>query len=156
MIRHRPHGLGHAYRLEPDQRVPARPVEGEPVILGATTGSDVTDLSVELIVSGQTRRLPLEPVRVGGGPTAGTGATTGHLAAAAARLVRRGRQAWSVRLDPLVAGTHVAYRFIDDGRGQRTRRFDFARARVRDEVQSKHAVLPKWSANHGRYEAGAA
>ncbi len=125
MIRHRPHGLGHAYRLEPDQRVPARPIEGEPIILGATTGSNVTDLSVELTIDRRTRRLPLEPVRVGSGPTAGASSTAGHLAAAAARLVGRGRQAWSVRLDPLVAGTHVAYRFVADGRRQRTRRFGF-------------------------------
>lgn len=123
MIRHRPHGLGHAYRLEPDQRVPARPIEGEPIILGATTGSDVTDLSVELTVGGRTRRLPLERVQAQGGPVAGAGA--GHLAAAAGRLVGRGRQAWSVRLDPLVAGTHVAYRLVADGGRQRTRRFGF-------------------------------
>ncbi len=125
MIRHRPHGLGHAYRLEPDQRVPARPIEGEPIILGATTGSDVTDLSVELTVGGRTRRLPLERVRAGAGPAASGGAIAGHLASAATRQVGLGRQAWSVRLDPLVAGTHVAYRFVADGPRQRTRRFGF-------------------------------
>jgi alpha-glucosidase (family GH31 glycosyl hydrolase) len=139
MIRHRPHGLGHPYRQEPDQRVPARPIEGEPIILGATTGSDVTDLSVELTIDRRTRRLPLEPVRVGGGPAAGAGFTAGHLAAAAARLVGRGRQAWSVRLDPLVAGTHVAYRFVADGRRQRTRRFGF--------------VVAGWSSAGGRLVA---
>jgi len=136
MIRHRPYGLGHAYRLEPDQRVPARPIEGQPIILGATTGSDVTDLSVELTIDGRTRRLPLEPVQVEGGPTAGAGAPVGHLAAAAARLVGRGRQAWSVRIDPLAAGTHVAYQFVADDRRERTRRFD--------------VVVAGWSAAGGR------
>jgi alpha-glucosidase (family GH31 glycosyl hydrolase) len=125
VIRHRPYGLGHAYRQEPDQRVPARPVEGEPIELGATTGSDVTALSVELTIDGRTRRIPLEPVPVGGRPTAGAGATAGHLAAAAARQAGRGRRAWSVRLDPLVAGTHVAYRFVADGGRQRTRQHGF-------------------------------
>ncbi|HSW43922.1 MAG TPA: TIM-barrel domain-containing protein [Patescibacteria group bacterium] len=137
MIRHRPHGLGHAYRLEPDQRLPANPVEGDPIILGATTGSDVTDLAVELTVGGQTRRLPLGRVQAEGGPVLGAGA--GHLAAAAARLVGRGRQAWSVRLDPLVAGTRVAYRFVADGRRQRTRRFGF--------------VVAGWSPAGGRLAA---
>ena len=137
VIRHRPHGLGHAYRLEPDQRVPARPIEGQPIILGATTGSDVTHLSVELTVGGRTRRLPLERVQAQGGPVAGAGA--GHLAAAAARLVGRSRQAWSVRLDPLLAGTHVACRFVADGPRQRTRRFDF--------------VVAGWSSAGGRLAA---
>ncbi len=30
MIRHVPFGRGHAYRLEPDQRIPAWPVADEP------------------------------------------------------------------------------------------------------------------------------
>ena len=40
MIRHRPFGLGHPYRLEADQRVPARPVADEPIALRATTAGD--------------------------------------------------------------------------------------------------------------------
>jgi alpha-glucosidase (family GH31 glycosyl hydrolase) len=141
VIRHRPHGLGHPYRLEPDQRVPARPIDGEPIILGATTGPDVTDLFVELAVGGRTRRLPLGRVQTEDGPalTAGAGAPAGHLAAAAARLVGRGRQAWSVRLDPLAAATQVAYRFVADGGRQRTRRFDF--------------VVAGWSSAGGRLTA---
>lgn len=137
MIRHRPFGLGHAYRLEPDQRVPANPVEGEPITLGTTTGSGVATVSVELTIDGQESRVPLEPVRAGDGPVAGAGA--GHLAAAATRLTGSGRQAWSVRLDPLVAGTRVAYRFVADGQRQRTRRFGF--------------VVAGWSSAGGRLVA---
>ena len=137
MIRHRPHGLGHVYRLEPDQRVPARPIEGEPIELGATTGPDVAELAVELTVGGQTRQLPLERVQAEDRPATGAGA--GHLDVAAARLAGRGRQAWLVRLDPLVAGTHVAYRFVADGWRQRTRRFGF--------------VVAGWSSAGGRLAA---
>ena len=134
MIRHRPYGLGHAYRLEPDQRTPTHPTEGEPIVLGATTGADVTALTVEVTVDGRIRHLPLEPMLAADGPTMDVGA--GHLAAAAARQVGRGRRAWSVRLDPLVAGTRVSYRFVaDDGRG-RTRRFGF--------------VVAGWSSAGGR------
>ncbi|HMC02924.1 MAG TPA: hypothetical protein VKI23_02260, partial [Cellulomonadaceae bacterium] len=137
MIQHRPHGLGHAYRPEPDQRVPARPIESEPIILGATTDAGATDLSVELTIEGRTQRLALRPVAAARGPAEGAGA--GHLAAAAIRQVGWGRRAWSVRLDPLVAGTHVAYRFVADDRRQRTRRFDF--------------VVAGWSSVGGRLAA---
>ncbi len=122
MIRHRPFGLGHPYRLEPDQRVPARPVEGEPIDLRATTGPEVTAVAVELSIDRRGSRLPLEPVTAAAGSSAGTGA--GHLAAAAARQVGRGRRAWSVRLNPLAAGTRVAYRFVADGGRERTQQFD--------------------------------
>ena len=37
MIRHRPRGRGHPYLVEPDQRVPVRPVAGEAFELRATT-----------------------------------------------------------------------------------------------------------------------
>jgi len=134
MIRHRPHGLGHPYRVEPDQRVPTLPIEGEPIILGATTGHDIAELSIELTIDGRTRRVPLERARAGDGAASGAG--TGHLAGAAARVTGRGRQAWALRLDPLAPGTRVAYRFVaEDGR-QRTRRFEF--------------VVGGWSSSGGR------
>jgi len=121
MIRHRPFGLGHPYRLELDQRVPARPIEGEPIELRVTTDPSVDDVSVELTIDGQTRALPLKRVsrdqqrrQVGGG----------HLDAAAARETESGRIPWSARLDPLPAGTTIGYRFIGDAGRLRTRRCD--------------------------------
>ena len=39
MIRHRPTGRGHAYQLEPDQRVPTIPVAGAPIELRVTTAN---------------------------------------------------------------------------------------------------------------------
>lgn len=133
MIRHRPFGLGHAYRQEPDQRVPPRPVEGEAIELRATTDRDLRDLSVELTIDGRTRVLSLDRVRPTG--AAGT-AGAGHLDAAAVREAASDRQAWSVRLEPLTAGAHIAYRFIGDGGRQRTRRFE--------------AVVAGWSPVGGR------
>lgn len=123
MIRHRPFGLGHPYRLELDQRVPARPIEGEPIELRVTTDRGVRDVSVELIIDGVTRTMPLATVprdprrRQTGG---------GHLDAAAARETESDRIPWSVRLDPLPAGSTIAYRFVGDAGRLHTRRFDVA------------------------------
>lgn len=118
MIRHRPYGLGHPYRLEPDQRVPVRPVEGEPIELRATTDRGVAELAVELSVDGETRVLPVARVT----RQSGTGETgAGHLDAAAARETSSDREAWAIRLDPLAAGAAMAYRFVADGGHRRTR-----------------------------------
>ncbi len=119
MIRHRPFGRGHAYRLEPDQRVPARPVAGEPIELRATTDSGVDHLAVELLVDGVRSEEPLEQIdAVESGPTA----AGGHLAAAAAGLTARDRRAWRIRLAALDAGSSLTYRFRTGSRA--TRWFD--------------------------------
>jgi 1,3-alpha-isomaltosidase len=121
MIRHRPFGLGHPYRLELDQRVPTRPVEGEPIELRVTTDPSVADVSVDLKIDGRRRRLPLK--KVSRDPRRRP-AGAGHLDAAAARETESGRIAWSVRLDPLPAGTTIGYRFVGDNGRLHTRRFD--------------------------------
>jgi alpha-glucosidase (family GH31 glycosyl hydrolase) len=123
VIRHRPFGLGHAYRLERDQRVPSRPVEEEPVELRATTAADVRMLSVELSIDGQTRSEAMDLVSSESAAASGSG--TGHLDAAAAREPDSGRLGWTLTLPPLHAGTRVSYRFVADAGRQRTRRFDF-------------------------------
>lgn len=119
MIRHRPLGLGHPYRLELDQRVPSRPAANEAIELGATTGANVAVLEVELSVDGVRRVERLEPVDLGASTTS---ASDGHLAAAAAKLVGAGRRAWRLTLPGLPAGTPVEYRFR--GGGSHTRRFE--------------------------------
>ncbi len=119
MIRHRPHGLGHPYRLEADQLVPAQPVAGEPIEFRATTHRRVEQLEVEIDVDGATRRRQAQ--RLDGTDASRVG--PGHLAAAAARAIGRGRVAWSVWIDPLPAGSQVRYRFIAGDRT--TRRFSF-------------------------------
>jgi alpha-glucosidase (family GH31 glycosyl hydrolase) len=128
VIRHCPFGLGHPYRLELDQRVPARPVEGQPIELRATTDPEMTDLSVELTIDGRTRVLHLskvDPHSLGTGPASVAGTTgVGHLDAAAARETASHRQPWMIRLDPLPAGKRIAYRFVGDAGRARTRRFE--------------------------------
>lgn len=66
--------------------------------------------------------LRLEKVHRAQPPAGEAGA--GHLDAAVAREAASERQAWSVRLDPLTAGTPIAYRFVGDAGRQRTRRFE--------------------------------
>jgi alpha-glucosidase (family GH31 glycosyl hydrolase) len=157
MIRHRPFGLGHPYRLEPDQRVSVWPVEGAPIEQRATSGSDLDDVVVELTVDGRASRLSLEPTASGEGrspgepvsahgqppsATDGQPAATdgrraaGHLAGAATRQAGRGRRAWSVSVGPYPAGTRLSYRFVGDRGRQRTRRFE--------------VVVAGWTSSGGR------
>jgi alpha-glucosidase (family GH31 glycosyl hydrolase) len=108
VIRHRPFGRGHAYRLEEDQRVPARPAAGEPIELRATTDPGVEHLAVELSIDGVRRDESCERID---GAASGPSAAGGHLAAAAAKLTGRGRRTWRIQLPALDAGTSLAYRF---------------------------------------------
>jgi alpha-glucosidase (family GH31 glycosyl hydrolase) len=115
MIRHRPEGRGHAYLVEPDQRVPVQPVAGRPLELRATTGDDVSRLWLELERAGRSERI--EAVRV---PRAApeprpVGETT-HLSVAADGSGRGTRPEWRVVLDELEAHESLRYRFAaDDG-----------------------------------------
>lgn len=107
MIRHRPAGLGHPYRLEPDQRVPVHPVAGEPMELCATTDQATENLDVEIQIDGVTSRF----------------AATSRLSPAPSGPTERPRRAWSLQLDAPTSGIRVAYRFI--GRRSKTRWFTF-------------------------------
>jgi alpha-glucosidase (family GH31 glycosyl hydrolase) len=134
VIRHRPFGLGHPYRLEPDQRVPARPVAGEPIELRATTDHGVDTLAAELVVEGIPRvalAAVVDPVAARDAPP------TGHLAAAAVGLhPSRARRVWRLGLGALPAGASVRYRFRA-GKSH-TRWFGF--------------VVASWEAEGGRLE----
>jgi alpha-glucosidase (family GH31 glycosyl hydrolase) len=113
VILHRPRGRGHAYRLEPDQRVPAQPVAAELLELRATTPAGVAAVTLEMTADGHPSRLPLEPFEpVADDREAGSAADEGHLSAAAAPAARRGRQAWRVRVMAGPAGTRLRYRFV--------------------------------------------
>src|SRR5687768_9607946 len=91
VIRHRPFGLGHPYRVEPDQRVPPEPEAGEPIELRATAPADVPAVDLLVEIAGRPLRIACRPLRDDelAGPPA-----SGHLAAAAARPTGRGRLAW--------------------------------------------------------------
>lgn len=123
MIRHRPAGRGHPYLIEPDQRVPLRPLAGEPFELRVTTNGSDSPPQLELEADGQIRLLPLEPrgparpdvVSDYGVPAPRVG--DGHLADALARLgEQRGRTAWSAMVSPLEQGR---YRFRNGKGGTR-------------------------------------
>lgn len=125
MIRHRPFGRGHAYLIEPDQRVPAQPVEGERIELRASTDGGVDGGHLELEVDGRGVHLPLvrfEPSDPDQVTAASVGPDAGHLAAAAARTRGHGRSAWRATLPAQRAGTRLRYRFVTTG-GARTRWF---------------------------------
>jgi alpha-glucosidase (family GH31 glycosyl hydrolase) len=109
MIRHRPAGRGHAYLLEPDQRVPVIPVAGEPVELRATTRGEVAPPIVDLWVDGARSAHAMEPAPVSDGTAPRS--SEGHLAAAANGRVAPGLRAWRCVLPPMGAGTRLRYRF---------------------------------------------
>ncbi|HEY8724001.1 MAG TPA: TIM-barrel domain-containing protein [Gaiellaceae bacterium] len=109
MIRHRPEGRGHAYLVEPDQRVPTQPVAGNALELRATTGEGVGELWLDLERQGVTERI--EASRVSPLDEVVRTAQTTHLSAAADGTGRGRRPEWKVVLDGLSAGERVRYRF---------------------------------------------
>jgi 1,3-alpha-isomaltosidase len=117
MIRHRPSGRGHAYQLEPDQRVPASPVAGAPIELRATTDGGAGAPMLELEIDERPHQVSTEPFGIAGNE-AGSG--DGHLAAAASAQGGGGRSAWRAILPPQAAGTRLRYRFRS-ATGSRTR-----------------------------------
>jgi alpha-glucosidase (family GH31 glycosyl hydrolase) len=132
VIRHRPFGLGHPYRLEPDQRVPTIPIAGEAFELRATTDRAVRAVQVELELAGKRRRLSAR--HAAPESTVATSAA-GHLAAAASGKEASDRRSWVVRPDPLPFGTGLRYRFLAKrrGRGQQTAWYSVVPARWHDE-----------------------
>ena len=116
MIRHVPAGSGHPYLIEPDQRLPLRPVAGEPFELRATAPDGLDALGLELVRDGRSERVdarrrgpaPAEiDLRWGRTATAGTG----DLTDTARPPEQEGRASWAVELPGLPAGTKLAYRF---------------------------------------------
>jgi alpha-glucosidase (family GH31 glycosyl hydrolase) len=130
VIRHRPTGRGHAYQLEPDQRVPAWPVSDEPLELRVTVGPDDPPPTVELETDGQRSVLGMEPLAHG---TTAPGVVDGHLAAAATAMAGRRRRAWRAVLRPMAAGTRLRYRFASATGGGLTRWFSVTVAGWRAE-----------------------
>ncbi|GAA4532775.1 TIM-barrel domain-containing protein [Nonomuraea ferruginea] len=117
MIRHRPFGSGHPYAETEDQRVPARPLDGEPVELRVRAAPGVTSVVCEWVTDGGPPvELPL--TRAGSPGAEASGGDGGHLAAAQARATRAAAGAWAVSTPALEAGRRYSYRFrAADGRG---------------------------------------
>src|SRR4051794_35087651 len=111
-----PEGRGHPYERDPDQRVPFRPIAGEPVELRVTAPDGLAAVDVEL---GDGRRLaatsrgsavPDEDPRHGRTRRAGEG----HLSSATS-YEGEGRCAWVATVDGLPAGAVLRYRFVAEG-----------------------------------------
>ena len=120
MIRHRPFGLGHPYKVEADQRVPSQPVAGEPIELRATAPATVVALNLLIEIDGRRQRLTTHPSS-DDDPTSASG--PGHLASAASRSTMVGRRSWSIVLPALAAGSRLSYRFESGDGRERTRIF---------------------------------
>lgn len=125
MIHHRPEGRGHRYLVEPDQRVPLRPLEGEPFEVRVTTERGVEAVRVELDVNGTITTVDAE-LRGDAVPEVDPvwGVTAprvdeGHLGDAVARLGEQpGRSSWAAR----APGVPLRYR-VSAG-GEQTEWFD--------------------------------
>jgi alpha-glucosidase (family GH31 glycosyl hydrolase) len=136
MIRHRPTGRGHAYLVEPDQRVPVQPLAGERVELRATTAAGVAGVVVDVEIDGKLHTLAAvaKGAAVAADDLSSPPPGSGHLDAAASGRGRGAdRLAWTVTLDAPEQG-HVRYRFSTNGGApMRTRWFEFGVARWQKE-----------------------
>jgi alpha-glucosidase (family GH31 glycosyl hydrolase) len=148
MIRHRPFGLGHPYRLEPDQRVPPIPMAGDPFDVRATASNDVEGVRVQMDSDGSHG---IVEARVN--PTNVDGPSDGHLAEAASRPSQRGRS-WVAQLGPLPPGSRLRYRFIGEGPAgqQQTRWFSVSPGRW--ETDRGRLVLSGDASGRGRLIPG--
>jgi alpha-glucosidase (family GH31 glycosyl hydrolase) len=109
MIRHRPSGSGHAYRLDIDQRDPVDPDTGLPLELGARVSAGVSEVLLEAEVGSQRRTVAAVPHAAGGRAVVGIG----HLAGAQAAAGHAG--GWTAELVGLQRGDVVRYRFTATG-----------------------------------------
>jgi len=121
MIRHRPSGSGHAYRIDIDQRDPVDPDAGLPLELGARVSAGVSQVLLEAEVAGLRRIVAAIRRSAGGRAVVGVG----HLAGAQAGGNQDG--GWTAELVGLQRGDVVRYRFTATGRTgaqERTRWFE--------------------------------
>lgn len=114
MIPHRPHGSGHPYLADPDQRTPRHPAAGDHITIRAVTHPDVEHLDVEVDADGDLTDVPAAPAEPdrpdgisGGGHLADAATSTGNLDEAAC---------WQATIGPYDAGTTVRYRLADGAR----------------------------------------
>jgi alpha-glucosidase (family GH31 glycosyl hydrolase) len=125
VIRHRPAGRGHPYLVEPDQRVPLRPLVGRPFELRATTRDDVESVRAEFELDGERVELdalgrgPAVPEVVTDYGRVARRSEEGHLADASRLGEQPGRVWWAAQAPPLAAGTRLRYRFASGGRRTR-------------------------------------
>ncbi len=105
-LHHHPFGTGHAYLIGMDDRVPHRPLRGEPFALHVRTSSDVAEVRCEWVADAHATALDM--ARVDALASSPPGAAGTHLTAAAERAPAGDR--WSAQVAPF-SGVGV-YRFV--------------------------------------------
>ncbi len=117
-VRHIPHGSGHPYRIDPDQRHPVQLVGGERFELRVLAPPAVARVVVEVDGGSSVEMTPATVDDLYGGTDGGGtdgGVTDGHLAAASGARPAVGVAAiWRAELTS-PAGGAVRYRFVADG-----------------------------------------
>lgn len=100
MITHRPHGSGHPYRFELDQRVPPRPGAGEEFEIRALADPDITEVTAEFSDGTRVQAIQADPEQLlqDIGPFPAKKSADGHLASAAeASRLNANARVWVVR-----------------------------------------------------------
>lgn len=113
MLSHRPFGTGHPYRHDLDQRVPARPIAGEPYEIRVLADPAITQVSVHFDDGSTVAASQVDPADVVldfGAQAAPAPVAAGHLAeASAAGPDTGGRNVW---VATVMAGGDSAYRLM--------------------------------------------
>jgi alpha-glucosidase (family GH31 glycosyl hydrolase) len=131
MIRHRPSGRGHPYRIELDQRLPVQPLAGEAFEVRATTNPAIERVTVEAELDGRPFVTHATRRDAAAEHLPNPGAGEGHLDAAQRRSASNRRVAWAAEIEALSHGSTLRYRFVGVGGGRegRTRWFEVRPAR---------------------------
>jgi len=116
MIRHTPHGSGHPYSEDTEQRSPVLPVRGEPLRIGARASADVTVVTITVIerdaqgAQRETVHTAKSVVR----SSRGQATDGGHLATAQARKANQ-PGGWEAHLN--LDGSTVAIQYSTAAQG---------------------------------------
>lgn len=111
-MRHNPHGSGHPYRYDLDQRVPASPMAGEPFEIRVITDGQEQGVYVRF---DDGTRIPAQPVEAGDlqqehGPQPSGQTAAGHLAAAAeSQTDGQSVKIWRATASSDVAGSYTVH-----------------------------------------------
>ncbi|WP_202879535.1 glycoside hydrolase family 31 protein [Serinicoccus kebangsaanensis] len=120
LLTHRPAGSGHPYADSPDQRVPVRPLVGEPVRLGLGGPASLAEVTCHWRAAGEAEQLL--PMRWEGDDGSGLAHAggEGHLAAAQAGASGSGPGRWVCDSPPVTGPVHYAFTARDGEDGLTT------------------------------------
>jgi len=151
LIHHRPFGSEHPYLLTDDQRVPARPIAGEPIELRVLAPDQVEAISCEWVDAGSKVVFELDrrATQVAQSLVSEERVASTHLSAVASKVTGRGVP-WSTSVPPMQVYGTARYRFTgitSEGRPTRTRWFTVKAASWQElggrlEVIGPNRVVP--------------